>query len=1341
MNINSIFVNILLLIIPYFMKKNILSLLLFLSVLFSTYSQVQVGDGALTDQKFPIYTTSTYSYSQSIYLSTEINASGTITAIQWYYNGTGTTVNTPQLTIYMGTTSESVFTSSSDWEPIANLTPVYSGGININSTPGWKTITLTTPFVYNGTGNLIVAVDGNQIAYTTASDVFYNTPVTGLRSICCGSIGQDINPANPPTTSGSGNYLSFGNFIPNIIFNGITQLCQTPNYLTSSNLNTTTATISWQAPTTTATGGSDYYISTSDTAPNANTIPSGSIASGNNTLNLTSLTPGTAYHIWVRNNCGNGIFSNWSTMLNFSTLCASTMTFNENFDGITAPQLPNCWTKIIRGPSINPTGTVIETSSVIANQVFSAPNSIKMFNSNASTATNDIILVSPSLSTLDLTTYRLKFYAKQVNVTGIIQVGTLNSSINTAIFTPLPGYENMVITNSSTEYTVNFSGYTGTDNYIGIRMKTASLYATTLLDNIRWELTPICPDVSNIIVPEVNATGAQITWQSGGTETSWDVAVGPSTATDPNVLTFENTSIPLKNIIGLNSTTGYKVWVRSVCTVGGNGAWIGPVSFTTDCAGVATLNENFDGVATPQLPNCWSKIIRGSSINPTFTVIETSSLIAGNVLSGPNSVKMSNSSASTTTNDIILVSPNLTTLNLATHRLKFYAKQNVIINTASIIVGTLNTSTNTATFTPLETVYLTVSPTEYIVDFIGYNGTDTHIGIKMSSLDNNINVYLDNIHWEINPTCQDVSNIVVPTTTATGATVTWVSDGDATAWQVVVGLPTVTDPGTLTPINATATTANITGLTSLTTYNVWVRSVCDGNDYGAWIGPTLFTTACPSVTTIDENFDTVTIPNLPLCWSKIINGPTSSPYSEVVTKSNNSYSGSNSVQLVKSSYDSGENNVILVTPGLSNIFSGNYRLRFYARQNPNGNPASVQIGTLNGNTNSADFSPIINIPLTNVYTEYVVNFDVTLGTDSYIGFRNSTADATTVYLENIRWELIPTCPDVTNIIVNATTTTGASVVWTETGTEVSWDVAFGLPSVTDPTSLTYENTTVPSKIITALTPNTTYKVWVRSVCAGGNGAWVGPITFTTACNAVTTLNENFDSITTPNLPLCWTKILRGPSLSVTADVFTIANNSYSPTNSILMRNTTSGADDEIILVSPNLSTLAAETHQLKFYSNSTIPLQIGTLDNNTNSATFTPLLTIYPANNNYTQHSVNFSTYTGTDTYIGIRLDSTTPYSVVNIDNITFEANLNTNQFDLSQLSYYPNPVKNVLNISYISDISAVSVYNLLGQEVVSKSINGNLAKVDMSSLAKGTYMVKISADNLVKTIKVLKEE
>jgi hypothetical protein len=87
-----------------------------------------------------------------------------------------------------------------------------------------------------------------------------------------------------------------------------------------------------------------------------------------------------------------------------------------------------------------------------------------------------------------------------------------------------------------------------------------------------------------------------------------------------------------------------------------------------------------------------------------------------------------------------------------------------------------------------------------------------------------------------------------------------------------------------------------------------------------------------------------------------------------------------------------------------------------------------------------------------------------------------------------------------------------------------------------------------------------------------------------------------------------------------------------------------------------------------------------------------------------------------------------------------YDASLATDQFSQNNFTYFPNPVKNVLNLSHTQNISSVAVYNLLGQQILAKTVNNAQSQIDMSDLAAGTYMVKVVAGNQTKTIKVVKQ-
>lgn len=73
-----------------------------------------------------------------------------------------------------------------------------------------------------------------------------------------------------------------------------------------------------------------------------------------------------------------------------------------------------------------------------------------------------------------------------------------------------------------------------------------------------------------------------------------------------------------------------------------------------------------------------------------------------------------------------------------------------------------------------------------------------------------------------------------------------------------------------------------------------------------------------------------------------------------------------------------------------------------------------------------------------------------------------------------------------------------------------------------------------------------------------------------------------------------------------------------------------------------------------------------------------------------------------------------------------------------SKVSVYPNPANEFVTISSAVEINKVEVYNLLGKKVISTSkLNNN--NLDVSTLAKGVYMMKLTSGEFVASKKLIK--
>ncbi len=80
-----------------------------------------------------------------------------------------------------------------------------------------------------------------------------------------------------------------------------------PSFITINLVSQTATTITWTAPSPAPANGYQYYLSTSATLPSSSTAPTGSLAAGVTTLNLTGLISATTYYIWIRSNCGGAL--------------------------------------------------------------------------------------------------------------------------------------------------------------------------------------------------------------------------------------------------------------------------------------------------------------------------------------------------------------------------------------------------------------------------------------------------------------------------------------------------------------------------------------------------------------------------------------------------------------------------------------------------------------------------------------------------------------------------------------------------------------------------------------------------------------------------------------------------------------------------------------------------------------------------------------------------------------------------------------------------------------------------------------------------------------------------
>ncbi|HIP36827.1 MAG TPA: T9SS type A sorting domain-containing protein, partial [Crocinitomix sp.] len=165
--------------------------------------------------------------------------------------------------------------------------------------------------------------------------------------------------------------------------------------------------------------------------------------------------------------------------------------------------------------------------------------------------------------------------------------------------------------NVTTTPTTSISGLTAGTNY--------QYYVQAICgpgDTAQWVgpfnfMTVIsCPQPTNLSAINISQTAANLMWQAGGSETSWNIEYGMAGFTQGTGTMINGTSTNPNYVTGLTDGTDYEFYVQADCGGGDMSTWAGPFSFTTLC-GIKTAPylETFgDYPPSPSIPNCWTNI-------------------------------------------------------------------------------------------------------------------------------------------------------------------------------------------------------------------------------------------------------------------------------------------------------------------------------------------------------------------------------------------------------------------------------------------------------------------------------------------------------------------------------------------------------------------------------------------------------------------------------------------------------------------------------------------------------------------------------------------------------------
>jgi len=918
-------------------------------------------------------------------------------------------------------------------------------------------------------------------------------------------------------------------------------LCPEPTQFALSGVTANTATFTW------LTGGSTTW---NIVYGSVGFSPSGSGLTNitSTTHTITGLTAGTSYDAYVRDTCGVLGASTWIGPITFNTLCAPfTAPYTENFDSTswvtganqTPGQIDGCWQRSDTveyfwkaGPPTNHsnnTGPSGDHTSGSGGYIFTEANTGF---GGGSTLTNSI--TSPLVDVTSLTTPELSFwYHMYGSLINKLEVYVRGTGGNWTLEHTISGAQQSNATVAWEEAIVDISSYSNDTiqvKFTAYRYQGFSNQVDISVDDVDIHEAPTCPKPSNLAASNVTSNSVQLDWTTGGA-TNWLVkyAAGSIVAAGSNPYT----------LTGLSPNTTYDIYVRDSCGTGSVSDWVGPISVTTLCGMVtAPWSEDFDGVSfdasTGDIDQCYTTSTSttyfwqtGQGQTPTNNTGPNGDHTSG---SGKYVYSESAFAFGGADSDAEFITAEIDLDTLSTPQVSFWwhgAGNNIDQLEVDVYSGgswttelTIDASGYTLQTSPADAWQ------EGVVDLSSYAG-DTiklrFVAYRASTFGFNSTTAdwaIDDIEVDNAPTCFPPTAISSTGNTTTSVTLSWTTGG-ATNWQIEYG-PVGFTPGAGTIVSATTNPFTVTGLSSATYYDFYVRDSCGAADVSDWAGPIAAPTACGTATApYFENFDNGFVggtdnnqghnigATISPCWSRTDTdtnyrwGGRDGGTATFGTGPNGDHtSGYGNYVYTEASFSTGTPVATLTSPSIDLSALTTPEMHFwYHLFAQNGSQGTltwsiqdvsagtwVDLDSISGNQGNQWVEVVEDL---SAYANKTVKIKFTSKKSS-----GATAQQGDIALDDLSIVEAPTCPDPSALSATSTAPTDIELSWT-TGGATAWQIEYGQSGFV-PGNGTIINVTTNPYTVTGLTSGVTYDFYLRDSCGASDFSdWIGPVTATT----------------------------------------------------------------------------------------------------------------------------------------------------------------------------------------------------------------------------------------------------
>lgn len=853
--------------------------------------------------------------------------------------------------------------------------------------------------------------------------------------------------------------------------------------------------------------------------------------------------------------------------------------------------------------------------------------------------------------------------------------------------------------------------------------------------SVTINLVPACPDPSGMTTSSIASSVVDLSWLAGNMETVWNLEwksgadFMPGTGTEDGAATAGPTAT--YSATGLTADTTYYIYYQADC--GGDiSQWVGPFEVTTLCE---SLVPDYTADMSVNVPDsCWEEANSGDEISGP------SDFGSGLwVASNHNGTPSNRINLFTDTRSDWIISPEFDLSTAAPSELKVYvALTNASTSGTGESMGSddsvklLMTTDSGANWTALQTWAQGTEPTE-VGEEIAYDLTAQTGTVQFAFLGSEGTVDdAEDVYFHVSgfivreiPSCPEPSALTATTITVDSSDLGWTENGTATIYNVELVTAGTVPTGTATDTGVSNPYAK-TGLTSGTGYEFYVQADCGGGDTSVWVGPFAFSTLCEPFGYFTENFDSVTSPALPNCWSKIENAATA--FATVTTSSAAASSPSQSVRFFNSSDVAAE--LLLVSPELSGDITLN-RILFSARDNDNND---IVVGTITDPTDAATFTEFETVTSASTFMEYSVSFDTYVGSDTYIAFKMApSGNFDNTYIDDINWEAIPSCLEPSDLTATVLSATSAELGWTAGASETIWNVEVVDGGIA-PTGTATDTGVTNSFTKTGLTVDTAYDFYVQADCGGGDTSdWIGPFSFFTGyCIPVGTSTDTYiNNFSTTN---------GGVNISNLASGYTTG--SYADNTTMSASQASNQSFDFSIEIVGGTVGCAVWVDWNNDFSFDVSEVSYSTTGYGDGPFTGTVTVPTGTADGDYRMRvMIDWNDFNPGDDAPCSYGSATTPRGETEDYTVTVDATLSTENFEVSASIQYLNPIQDELKLNSNKQIQTIRVFNALGQLLSVHEVNSNEALINSQSWKPGLYFVNVLTSNgNEKILKILKK-